>query len=194
MNGSFPTNSSGVSVFFDGIAAPLLYSSSNQINAIVPYELAGRTTSQMQVENGGNRSPAFTVTLRDAAPGIFTINGSGSGQGAIINQDGSVNSAQNPAAHGAIVSIYATGEGATQPSGISGQIAAGALPAPALKVSVEVEGLQADVLYAGEAPQAAGLMQVNVRVPQAVVPSDRAPVQLSVGAFVAQPGVTVAVR
>jgi uncharacterized protein (TIGR03437 family) len=174
-NGSFPTNSGGVRVFFDGIAAPLLYASSNQINAIVPYELAGRTTSQMQVENGGVRSTPFTVTLRDAAPGIFTIGGSGAGQGAIVNQDGTVNSAQNPAARGAAISIYATGEGA------------------APKVTVQIQGLAAEVLFAGSA-QAQGLLQVNVRLPDGVIPSDRVPVQLSVGSFAAQPGVTVAVR
>ncbi len=193
-NTAFPTTVSGVRVLFEGIAAPLLYVLANQINAIVPYDLTGRTASQMWVESGGIRSTPFTVSLRDAAPGIFTINASGSGQGAIVNQDGSLNSAQNPAAHGTIVSIYATGEGATQPPGATGQIAAGALAAPVLPVSVEIEGLAAQVTYAGQAPMAAGLLQVNVRVPDGVVPSDQAPVQLSVGSFSAQPGVTVAVR
>jgi len=178
MDGSFPTTSGGVSVSFDGIAAPLLYSSSNQINAIVPYELAGRTTAQLQVENAGIRSTPFTVTLRDAAPGIFTINGSGSGPGAIVNEDGTVNSARNPAARGTVVSIYATGQGA----------------ALAPRVLVVIQGLAADVLYAGPAPQAPGLMQVNVRLPDGIVSSDRIPLQLNVGAFAAQPRVTLAVR
>ncbi len=193
-NGALPTAASGVRVLFDGIAAPLLYVSASQINAIVPYELAGRATAQIQVESGGFRSAPFLASLREAAPGIFTISGSGSGQGAIVNQDGTLNSAENPAARGAIVSIYATGEGAIQPAPATGRIAAGPPATPVLPVSVAIEGLAAPVLYAGPAPMAAGLLQVNVRIPDGATPSDQAPVQLMVGTFAAQPGVTIAVR
>ncbi len=128
-----------------------------------------------------------------ALPGLFTANASGSGPGAIRNQDLSVNSASNPAPRGSIV-VYATGEGATDPVGVDGQVAATAFPKPTLPVTVRIGGMPAEVLYAGAAPSlVAGVLQVNVRVPEGV-PDGAAEVRLIVGSAESPAGVTVAVQ
>ena len=92
------------------------------MSAIVPYNVAGKASTQMQVEYLGMLSDPVTVPVAAAVPGLFTKDFSGTGQGAIVNQEGSLNSAANPAARGSIVSLYATGEGETNPSGIDGML------------------------------------------------------------------------
>jgi uncharacterized protein (TIGR03437 family) len=126
---------------------------------------------------------------------MFSLDSTGKGPGAILNQDMSVNSASNPASRGGIVVLYATGEGQTKPAGVDGQPAAGELPKPVLPVSVRIGGLEAGVLYAGGAPGlVAGLLQVNARVPEGVSPGNSVPVILKVGAAESQPGITVVVQ
>ncbi len=185
----------GARVLFDGQAAPLIYVSANQASAIVPYSVAGKSTTQVQVEYQGVRSPAVTLPVAASAPGLFTLDSSGRGPGAILNQDFTVNSASNPAAIGSAVILFATGEGQTNPPGEDGRLAAEPLPAPLLPVSVAIGGRPAAVLYAGGAPGlVAGVLQVNVRVPDGVTPGPAVPVVLTVGNNSAQSGVTLAVR
>ena len=72
----------GVQVFFNGVAAPLLYVSKNQINAIVPFGIAGQQTAAVQVINNGTMLPSVAVAVADHSPGVFTLDGSGSGYAA----------------------------------------------------------------------------------------------------------------
>jgi uncharacterized protein (TIGR03437 family) len=107
----------------------------------------------------------------------------------------SLNGPANPALPGSIVVLYVTGEGQTDPPGIDGKLAAGSLPKPRLPVAVEIDGIDAEVLYAGAAPTlVAGVMQVNVRLPPGVRPGDAVPVLVRVGEATNSPGVTLAVR
>jgi len=185
----------GTRVYFDGIPAPLVYVSANQVSAIVPYEVAGETGTQVQIEYLGAMSDPATVPVAAAAPGLFTTNFSGTGQGAILNQDHSLNSAANPAARGSVVSIYATGEGQTNPAGLDGRIAGTVLPAPMQQVSATIGGLPAGVTYAGGANGlVAGGIQINVRVPQGVVPGASVAVVIKIGSAISQTGVTLAVN
>ena len=98
-------------VLFDGTPGTPLYVSSGQINAIVPCEVEGRFTTQVQVEFLGVRSNAITLDVAQTAPGVFTLAGSGRGPSAVLNADNSINGSTQPAAKGTIVTIYATGEG-----------------------------------------------------------------------------------
>jgi uncharacterized protein (TIGR03437 family) len=186
----------GARVLFDGVAAPLLYAGGDQINAVVPYGVAGRASTQVQAEYLGARSKALTVPIAAASFGIFTMDASGAGQGAILNQDASVNSAANPATPGSIVVIYATGEGQVSPRPVDGSITgSGALAKPLGKVTVWIAGAQAEVLYAGAAPgQVAGVLQVNARIPGGIASGPGVPVMLAVGEFKSQAGVTLAVQ
>lgn len=121
-SGLVDTNIGDTRVLFDGIAAPMIYASNRQVSAIVPYGVAGRFNTRMELEYQGVRSNVIELRVVDAAPGIFTIDASGAGQGAILNQNFSVNAPSNPAARGSTVMIYATGEGQTNPGGVDGLI------------------------------------------------------------------------
>ena len=182
------------SVNFDGLAAPLLYAASNQINAVVPFGIDGETSTTMDIMGPSGRRASIALPVSSSAPGIFTLDGSGTGQGAILNQNGTVNSPDNPADAGSIIVLYATGAGQTTPPGTDGLVPTTILPSPRLPVSVQVGGVAAEILYAGAAPGLiSGVLQVNCRIPADVEPALAVPVVLSVGGAVSPP-VTIAVR
>lgn len=193
--GKLATTLGSSQVLFDGTPAPLLYTSSGQVSAIVPYAVNGKTGTQIQVKNGSNLSAAVAVPVTPSAPSLFSLDASGAGPGAILNSDLSVNSASKPAAPGSIVVLYATGEGQTSPAGVDGLLANGpTYPAPVLPVSVTIGGVNAPVLYAGAAPTfVAGVMQINVRVPNGVAGGPQ-PVQLTVGTAQSTQTITVAIQ
>jgi uncharacterized protein (TIGR03437 family) len=196
-NNMLPTAVSDVSVSFDGIPAPLLYVSATQINAIVPYHVAGRVSTRIQVTYRSVSSATLEQFVADTAPGLYTLNASGSGPGAIRNQDLQVNTANNPAAKGSIVVIYATGEGQTFPAGVNGRITNDTfenLRRPLAVVTVTIGGQPADVIYAGAAPGfPAGALQINARISENAA-SGQVPVVVTIGSANSQPGVTVSVR
>ena len=185
-----------VQVLFDDAPAPLLYVSATQVNAIVPYAVAGKQTTELKIVNQSVMSNPVTLQVASASPAIFTIDASGQGQGAILNQDNSVNSIKNAAARNTIIQIFATGEGQTIPAGEDGKIANGqTLPKPQLQVTVQIGGQAATVLYAGAAPQAvAGLLQIDARIPANVQPGNAVAVLVRVGTAPSRAGVTIAVK
>jgi uncharacterized protein (TIGR03437 family) len=185
----------GTSVFFDGTPAPLLFAAPNQINAIVPYSVLGKSTTQLQVSSQGQVIAGLPVPAATAVPAIFTLDASGVGRGAVLNQDLTVNSPLNPADRGSVISVFATGGGQTDPPGMDGQVAHSTLPSPLLPVSVRIGGLDAEVLYAGAAPElVAGILQVNCVIPTDVASGPALPIVLSVGVAGSPPGVTVAIK
>jgi uncharacterized protein (TIGR03437 family) len=195
--GSSPTSSvlGGTSVLFDGTPAPLLYAGRNQINAIVPYRLAGQAVTQMQVSSGGSVITGFTLSVASSSPAIFTEDASGAGQGVILNEDLTVNSPSNPAKRGSVIAIYATGAGQMNPPGVDSQVTGIAPPVPILPVTVNVGGSDCAVLYAGGAPGLiSGVLQVNCQIADSVTPGDTVPVILTIGNAVSPPGVTVAIE
>lgn len=176
-------NTAGVRVTFDGAAAQLLYVTATQLGVVTPLALTGKTQTSVQVSYGNQTSAAVAKTVAPTAPGLFTINASGSGQGAIINQSGVINSSAASAPKGSIVAIYLTGGGVTN--------ANGAISAP---VTVTIGGQPAAVAYAGAAPGAVqGLYQINATVPLSA-PSGAQPVTVNVGSAAAQSGVTINIQ
>jgi uncharacterized protein (TIGR03437 family) len=109
-------------ILFDGMPAPLLYVQWNQINAIAPFGLAGKTTALMQLERDGQIVAEVQLPVASSHPGLFTDSATGRGLAAVLNQDGTINSVNNPAPRGSIVSFFGTGEGETTPPGIDGFI------------------------------------------------------------------------
>ncbi len=198
-SGRLATQVNGTEVTFDGQPAPLLYTSANQTNLIVPYEVATRTTTRLQVsyktDDDSRHTAEWVVPVVNSAPGIFTLDATGTGQAAVINEDGTVNSAANPAHRGSVISIYATGEGQTAPDGVTGSVAGSAATAhPLQPVTVTIGGEEAVVQYAGSAPgEVAGLLQVNAFVPDKVTPGPAVPVTLTIGGVPSQPTVTITV-
>ena len=195
-NGLWGTSFNGVQVFFNGYPAPIYYASAAQLNAIVPYEIAGQSSVNVVVVYQGNGSPPFPAAVAAAKPAIFTKDESGQGQGAILNfPDYSPNGATNPAPRGQYVFIYGTGEGLTTPPGVDGRITGTPMPAVSQNCSATIGGVAATLNYCGEAPGAtAGLVQVNALIPESVTPGGAVPVTITIGGVTSQAGVTVAVK
>lgn len=177
-NGRLATELAGVRVWVDGVAAPLIFVASGQVSAVIPFGApidlrrneAGTLVADGQVEvvveRDGLVSGPQTLALRASGPGLFTPDSSGQGQAAALNEDGSLNSEENPATAGSVVVLYGTGEGQTDPLGVDGKPAVAPLPRPVLPVRVTIGGQDAEILYAGGAPGfTAGLLQLNVRIP-----------------------------
>jgi uncharacterized protein (TIGR03437 family) len=183
-------------VTFDGIPAPVLYAGANQINAVVPYAVSS-TSTQMTVQFNGQSYGPIAMPVAAAVPGIFSLDGSGHGQGAVLNQDGTLNSISNPAPRGTIITFFACGAGLMTPAVADGTISPLTLPlpTPVLPVVVAIRGVTATVQYAGAAPgYVSGLLQVNVQVPTSINFGNLVPLMLSVGSFASQLDITIALQ
>ena len=158
-------------VTFNGVLAPLTYAGPTQVNAIVPYEIGNVPLGQainVVVSHDGIVSASFMVAVTNTAPGIFSANQTGNGQGAILNANESANNTGNPAPKGSTISIYATGEGVLVPPVATGSMSGPSLPlpVPAANVTVTIGGQPATISYAGEAPTlVSGVLQVNAVIP-----------------------------
>jgi uncharacterized protein (TIGR03437 family) len=197
---SITNNLGGVQVLFDGNAVPLTYVSSVQINAIAPVGLAGKTSTIVTVTYQGTTSNTVTVPVQAAAPGIFSADGSGTGGGAILNQDYSLNVRLNPASRGAVIAIYLTGAGVTNPASVDGAVTVLTPPFPSLTqtVSVTMGGVAVpapNIVYSGAAPGTVeGLTQIDVVIPSTVTPGPTVPIVVTIGGVSSQTGITVSVN
>ena len=181
-------------VVIGGIASPILFASSGQINTVVPFGVTG-STAQVQVLYQGQPTASTIVQVRPASPAVFSLGASGGGQGAILNQDGSVNSSNNPASRGSVVALFATGAGLTKPASVDGHLTTAPYPAPLLPVSVSIDGRPAQVLYAGAAPGLiAGVVQIDVVVPAYANQQAYDQVVVKIGDYVSPSAVTISVQ
>jgi uncharacterized protein (TIGR03437 family) len=179
--GAIGTLLAGAQATFDSVAAPLFYAQATQINAQAPYSIAGENFTQLVVSYQGQAVSTLTLAVAPSVPGLFA---------AALNQDGSLNSSSAPAARGTVVTFFGTGEGLTNGPNIAGQAAAAPYPIPTLPVTLTVNGIAAQLLYAGEAPDFSGLLQVDAIMPGGFIPSGAVNVQLMVG-VAASPAITV---
>jgi uncharacterized protein (TIGR03437 family) len=154
----------GDRVFFDDISAPVLYSSSDQINAIAPFSITGRERVTISVRKNGIGTGKTVVALTEAQPEIFTL---ASRQAAALNEDGSINSSTNPAKAGSLVTVWGTGA-AGWPQDISAGSIYPLAPLLYLPVGASVDYTSpAQITFAGAAPGLmAGVFQINVRLPE----------------------------
>lgn len=182
--GKLPVSLAGVSVSFNGVAAPLYFAQAGQVNAQAPYEIAGQAFADVAVSYNGLTSATERVLLAPSHPGVFPR---------LFNQDGTVNSPANPAAPRSVVVLFATGQGVTRPASQTGKVAAAPYPEPAEPVVLRIGGRPAELLFAGQAPGTAGVIQINARLPEGLTPGVL-PVVLTIGAAASQPGVTLAFR
>jgi uncharacterized protein (TIGR03437 family) len=135
------------------------------------------------------------MPVAPSAFGLSTHDGSGSGQGAIFNQDGSLNSDANPAARGSIVTLFGTGEGVTTPALPDGALVISTpYSTTESRVTVKFGDETAQIQYAGAAPfLPTGVFQINATIPTSVTPGD-VPITVSIGAISTTRNVTVAVQ
>ena len=170
-DGRFPTTFEGIQVMIGGQPAPLLFVREDQINAVVPFGIEPGTQVELAVARQGTMSAPFYLIAMTHSPGVFSLDGSGSGRAAVLNQDGTLNSPENRAKLGSVVQIFGTGGGAFSFQPEDGVIVPTLPPFPLLVGSLEVHihTSIADVLYAGAAPGLVpGVLQVNARIPQDV--------------------------
>jgi uncharacterized protein (TIGR03437 family) len=200
VTGMVDSTLAGTRVLFGGVAAPILYASATQVNAIVPYEIAGQAQVAMQVtyqasaSAQASTSAALTLQVAGAAPGVFTVSKTGSGQAAAINQDGSLNGPSNPAAKGSYVSVYFTGGGQTSPAGVTGSVNSEVLKYLVQTPSVSVGGQTAQVTFAGAAPDYVdGLNQLNIRLSNNIPPGSQ-PISITATGVSSPPVATIAIQ
>jgi len=196
-NGTISDSLAGTRILFNGIPSPVIYTLANQAAVVVPFEVTG---SQVQIvaQYQNQTSPPLTVPVAAAAPGVFTLNSSGQGQAAALNQDASLNGAGNPAKTGSFVTLYATGAGLEAP-GVDGTITVPSSPLTGLMgmaalPTVTIGGQNAMVQFAGNAPgEVAGMLQINVQVPTGIQTGASVAVVVTFGGVASQSGVTIAV-
>ena len=194
-NGAVTTSLAGTQVLFDGVPAPMVYTWDRQISAVVPYAVAGKTSTDVQVKYLGTVSNTLTVPVHDAHPAIFTLDSSGVGPGAILNQDLTTNSSGNRAERLSIIAIYCTGGGVTDPASADGEVIGGELRHLVQMPTVTIGGVNAPVKFAGAAPGSiAGLTQINAEVPAGIAPAVAAPVVVTIGDWKSTPNVGVAIK
>ena len=182
-DGRIAATLAGMQVLFNGIPAPLLYASSSQINALAPYELSGLDGATVQVTSAAGNSSTFQLYVEAAQPAVFGSGGVGAPRSAVaLNQDGSLNSTANPAAHGSVVTIWASGAGLFNNQPPNGTIAGTGEYHPALPVAVLQNGLSIEVLSAAPLPGSViDALQIDIRPP---TPSDWRGFQLMIGGFI----------
>lgn len=177
-----PTSLGGLTIEFEFSPAPLFYASAGQVNAQVPWELAGFSYVPVSAASSPQQFSNPTVNLATYAPGLFATNGAGTGQGAILDSNYNLVSSANPATVGTVVQIFCTGLGP-----VTNQPATGAaspsnpLASTTTLPIVTIGGAQATVQFSGLTPGDVGLYQVNVTVPAGATKGSAVPVVVSIG-------------
>jgi uncharacterized protein (TIGR03437 family) len=193
----------GVRVLFDNIPGTPIYVSATQINLVVPWEIGGRLSTSVIVEYNGVQSSPVVILVDDVTPAVFTVDGSGRGLAAAVNQDGHINGpftkfgpAFFPAPAGSVVAIFLTGAGQTTPPEVTGSVnPINRLLPITSQVTATIGGKPADVEFLGAAPGIVnGVFQLNLRVPGGWVESGVVPLQISINGVPIQGGSGIAVQ
>jgi len=169
--------------FSPSLPAPLFYASSGQVNLQVPWETAGQSNASVTASFNGQTSAPQTVGLAPFAPGIFSANARGTGQGAILNTAYQLVDASHPAVPGSTyIQIYCTGLGAVSNQPPSGAASPGKpLAETTTTPEVTIGGVPATVTFSGLAPGFVGEYQVNALTPAAAPVGQAVPVTISIG-------------
>jgi uncharacterized protein (TIGR03437 family) len=195
-----PTSMQNASVTLAGVKLPLVFTSTGQINAQIPYAFPGGVTLPLVVQHGDRLSAPQPVTLATAEPAIFTTNLLGAGQGFIFVVPGPgqqiLADPSAPAHAGDVILIYCTGLGPVDPPVTAGQpVPSDALHSATSKVTLTIGGVSVTPAFAGLTPGFTGLYQINAtKMPDGVAPGDQVPVTITVGGVYQSPPVTMAVK
>jgi uncharacterized protein (TIGR03437 family) len=196
VNGTLTTHLGGVQVLVSGIPAPMIYASATQVSAVVPYEVARFSVAAVGVKYLGQTSNIASLPVVATVPGFFTLNQSGTGAAVAYNDDFTLNGPNNPEAKGHTVALFLTGEGQTNPAGVTGTINStpNMNPMPVAPITVTIDGQPTTYSYAGGIEGVVeGIMQLNVVVP-AAARSGTVPIVVTIGNGSTQSGVTVSVK
>jgi uncharacterized protein (TIGR03437 family) len=204
-NGFVDTTLGTMTATVDGQPAPLIYAGQNQITLQVPYEATVGPLKIVSLTKGTGAPVTTAVTIATSAPGIFTLDGSGSGPAAAMNYNSvtsqySVNAGNNAAKIGDTVVLYITGEGdyataITPRTGLIFPPTISPLPQPGTLPTVTIGGATATVSYAGPSiGSILGLMQLNVVVPAASAVGAAVPISVTIAGNTSPAGATLALK
>jgi uncharacterized protein (TIGR03437 family) len=162
-NNALPSSILGTKVLFNGRPGAITAITPTQINVFVPYEIGSISSVDVQVQVDDVLSATVTMPVAATAPGFSS---------SILNQDGTVNTAANPAPRGSIVSFYGTGLGQMIPQLPDGALAiATPYSTPVNPPILTIGGQPATILYAGDAPGfPTGVFQINATIPTTINP------------------------
>lgn len=151
-----PAQMAGVSASVNGVAAPLQYVSTGQMNLQIPYETTPNTTAVLVVNNNGHTA-SISLTVSNAAPAVFADTA-----GALVPA--------STAHRGQQIELYLTGAGSVSPSISSGSSPGPGtplanLPMPVQAARVTVGGADAPVEFIGIPQGLVGVVQINILVP-----------------------------
>ena len=190
------TELAGTQMILGGRSLPILFSREDQVNAVLPFEVADRLNESLPLlvrrTDTASLGVSEPVLVTAARPGVFTQNASGSGLGSIQNASFQIVTPARPAKGRDAIVIYGTGLGAVSPEVASGDPAPSSPLARTADATVTIGGRAAQVIFAGLTPGFTSLYQVNAVVP-AGVPAGEAEVVVSI-AGQASPVVTLAVE
>jgi uncharacterized protein (TIGR03437 family) len=166
-DGRLPLELDGTRVLFDGEPGAIVHVQNNQLSAVAPLSVAGKSSLLVEVERGGEKSAAVRWLASAAHPGLFRERFD-TFWPAVFNEDWGLNSYEHPTRPGGVVSVFLNGGGLTDPQVDPAGFAA--LDAPLartrLPVTASFDGIPGIVEYAGTAPgKPHGVTQVNVRIP-----------------------------
>jgi uncharacterized protein (TIGR03437 family) len=170
----FGSNMAGATVTASGSPAPVLYAADTQVNFVFPVDLpAGPVNLCVQTTSGERCRPAPRA---EASPAVFRVAG---GLYAVLNPNGTLNSPRNPAERGSVIALYGTGFGSYR---VTASIFDPPPPFPCRWCPpVFTKEYPMEVEYSGPAPFLIdGVTQINLRIPEGVVPSERNQVELRV--------------
>ena len=188
--GVLGTSLAGVKVLFNGTPAPLLFAGPTQINVVVPSEVVNATTATIEIVTASGPLTGPAIPVAPSWPGVV-LSGDQPGDGllpvaAALNEDGTVNSAANPASLGSIISVWVSGGGLSTypvPDGtVRTQMQMGAPTLPVVAFAAPLYfgilafpgqmlqgALSTEVVYAGDAAgMVAGMTQINFLIPSEI--------------------------
>jgi uncharacterized protein (TIGR03437 family) len=183
--GSFPLPAAlgNARVTFNGSPAPLLFSSSGQMNLVAPLLLFARDNARVAVTVGNQTSRIEPVPVAPYSPGLFQIPETGLGAFAHGSRSAARVTVSDPALRGETLIFFVTGLGETFPSTFDGEPAPGSPVASAInEVKLSVGGVNVLPAFAGLAPDFSGLYQINFVVPSNAPTGDEVPVTVTIGA------------
>ncbi len=152
----------GTFVSVEGVRAPLVITSSGQIQIQIPWDLAAGAVN-IVVSVSGEMSNTFTATLAAATPSLLAVTHAATG---------AVVSAAAPAVPGEFLTLYFTGLGAVNADMAMGSAVPAGFPVSTVATPQLLLGSTAlEVLFSGLAPDYVGLYQVNAQLPLVLPPA-----------------------
>lgn len=170
----------GARVLFGNVTLPLLAANENQLVALVPRDAELPPEANLMVATERGVSEGLGLLTAAAAPGIYTLNGSGSGQGLVfwINAEGQrvLADEKNPAPRDAEFVLVATGLGAVRQNP----------EAPGEAITVTIGGIEVEQVEVAPREARPGNYDVRFRLPGGVSGGMQVPASLTAGGAMSQ--------